>query len=122
MDKKILIIDDDKNVALMLQNYFESQDILSYIASDLQEVLDFVTKTIPDLIFLDYRMSPHTGKDILERLRVLKIKTPVIMMSAYKRREGVFEMKRLGAAEYIDKPYRFDEIDSIIRRYLFDLK
>jgi|GEM_PF-3013921 len=119
MEKKILIIDDDKNVALMLQNYFETQNIQSFIASNLPEVLDFMEKTTPDLIFLDYRMSPHTGKDILERLKVLKIKSPVIMMSAYKRREGVFEMKRLGAAEYIDKPYKFDEIDEIIRRYLF---
>lgn len=120
MDEKIIfVIDDDYNVALMLQNYFEAQKIKAFIATDLPAVLALLKDYTPDLIFLDYRMQPHTGKDILERLKILKVKVPVIMMSAYKRRDGVFEMKRLGAVEYIDKPYNFDEIDTILKKYLF---
>lgn len=114
----ILIIDDDINVALMLQDYFESLGMNAYVAHDLPMVLDALEQHTPNLIFLDYRMSPHTGKDILERLKILNIKTPIIMMSAYKRRESVFEMKRLGASEYIDKPYKFDEIEAILKKYL----
>ncbi|MCD6460713.1 response regulator [bacterium] len=118
VNKNILIVDDDVNVALMLQNYFESVGIESVVAHDLSMVLSRLEASTPDLIFLDYRMSPHTGKDILERLKVLKIQTPIIMMSAYKRDESVREMKRLGASEYISKPYRFDEIDDILKKYL----
>ncbi len=116
--ENILIIDDDVNVALMLQDYFESLSMNAILAHDLPMVLDSLEKHTPHLIFLDYRMSPHTGKDILERLKILNIKTPIIMMSAYKRRESVFEMKRLGASEYIDKPYKFDEIEAILKKYL----
>ncbi|MDX9701480.1 MAG: response regulator [Candidatus Auribacterota bacterium] len=116
--ENILIIDDDINVALMLQDYFESLNMNAFIAHDLPMVLDSLEQHTPHLIFLDYRMSPHTGKDILERLKILNVQTPIIMMSAYKRRESVFEMKRLGAAEYIDKPYKFDEIEAILRKYL----
>jgi len=119
MEKKyILIVDDDVNVALMLQHYFESVGVDSVVAHDLAMVLNCLETSTPDLVFLDYRMSPHTGKDILERLKVLNIQAPIIMMSAYKRHESVHEMKRLGASEYIAKPYRFEEIDDILRKYL----
>ncbi|MCB1194840.1 response regulator [bacterium] len=121
-DKKILIVDDDKNVALMLQNYFESLKITSHIAVDLQGVLDLLNQFLFDLIFLDYRMSPHTGKDILERLKIMGNTVPVIMMSAYKRNETAYEMKRLGASEYIGKPYNFEEIDRILKNYLLKPK
>ncbi len=117
-ERKILIIDDDENVALMLKDYFESQNITVSVAGNMHEALDIHDDFSPDLIFLDYRMSPHTGKDVLERLKIIGNKAPVIMMSAYKRREGVFEMKNLGAAEYIEKPYNFDEIDSIVEKYI----
>lgn len=117
-EKKILVIDDDTNVALMLQNYFEAQKIQTFIASELEIVLEIIDQHSPDLIFLDYRMQPLTGKDILERFRILNITIPVIMMSAYKRRDGVFEMKRLGAAEYIDKPYNFEQIDELLKKYI----
>ncbi|MEW6535911.1 MAG: response regulator [Candidatus Auribacterota bacterium] len=117
-EKKILVIDDDKNVALMLQNYFEALDIKTFIAVELENVLDLIENEQPDLIFLDYRMKPHTGKDFLERFKILNITIPVIMMSAYKRRDGIFEMKRLGAVEYIDKPYNFELIDELLIKYL----
>ena len=118
INRKILIVDDDKNVALMLQNYFQSQDITADVASDLPSVLNQLDSVAFNLIFLDYRMCPHTGKDILERLKILGVKIPVIMMSAYKRSEAVYEMKRLGASEYIAKPYNFEEIDRILKAYL----
>ena len=61
-------------------------------------------------------MSPFTGVDILEKMKSLRMEIPVVMMSAYKRREGVFEMKRLGAVEYIGKPFDLKEVDGILER------
>ena len=78
--------------------------------------MEDVSRYQPDLIFLDYRMSPFTGLDILERMKALGLSMPVVMMSAYKRREGVCEMKKLGAWEYIGKPFDLAEVDEILSR------
>jgi len=117
--KKILIIDDDQDIALFLKRYFEQKQLSVVVVVEAQAAERNIIEEQPDLIFLDNRMSPMTGKDILERLRFLKLQIPVVMMSAYKTMEGYYEMRRLGAVEYISKPYDFQELDRIVGQYLF---
>ncbi len=114
--KKIYVADDEEKVAGFFKDYLERKGFVVKIQTHSERVIEDVSSFRPDMIFLDYRMSPLTGVDILERLKTLRIQTPVVMMSAYKRREGVFEMKRMGAAEYIGKPFDLQEVDEILSR------
>ena len=59
-------------------------------------------------------MYPITGKELLRRLRVKGNNIPIIMMSAYKTRDGIFEMKKLGAVDYIAKPFDFKKISKLL--------
>lgn len=114
--QKILVIDDDEKIGALLRLYFSKKGFAVGIVQKAEEAEREIEKTRPDLIFLDYRMSPITGKDILERMRIRGDRTPVVMMSAYRRRDGDLEMVRLGALAYLPKPFDFAEIDRILRR------
>lgn len=116
--KKILVIDDDPSIALVLKEFLESKGYLVSSSSITQanHIDELLLREKPDLVFLDYRMSPLTGKDILERINIRGLSIPVVMMSAYRTREGAFEVKNLGAIEYIGKPFDFSEIDSVLKK------
>ena len=116
MKKRIYIADDEGLVAEFFRGYLEQKGFQVKTQTRSEKVLEEIADYRPAMIFLDYRMSPLTGVDILERMKARHLDIPVVMMSAYKRREGVFEMKRLGAAEYIGKPFDLEEIDGIVAR------
>ena len=113
---KILIIDDDQTVAVILMEFLKNKNFIVSYATEVLNLEELISNEKPDLIFLDYRMSPLTGKDILERINLLIRPIPVVMMSAYRTREGVFEVTNLGALDYINKPFDFNEIDVILKR------
>ena len=117
--KKVMIVDDDREITLFLQKYFEEKKLNVVSVTNPLDAEKKIIEEQPDLIFMDYRMAPVTGKDILEKLKALKLQIPVVMMSAYKSIDGYYEVRRLGAIEYISKPYNFDEIDRILEQYLF---
>jgi DNA-binding response OmpR family regulator len=116
---KILIIDDDEKISEFLRLFFLKKGFEVMVVVQAEEAEKSIELSKPDLIFLDYRMTPVTGKDILERLKIRGDRTPVVMMSAYKRRHGDLEMKRLGALAYLAKPFDFEEIEEILTR-VFD--
>ena len=111
---KILVIDDDEKISDLLSLFFRKKGFEVTVVVQAEEAEKSIELTEPDLIFLDYRMTPVTGKDILERMKIRGDQTPVVMMSAYKRRHGDPEMKRLGALAYLAKPFDFEEIDKIL--------
>jgi len=113
---KILIIDDDEKISEFLRLFFSKKGFEVGVVIEAEEAEKSIELQKPDLIFLDYRMTPITGKDILERLKIRGDQTPVVMMSAYKRRHGDLEMKRLGALTYLAKPFDFEEIEEILDR------
>ncbi len=111
---KILIIDDDEKIGNLLKLYLVKKGFLVSVIMEAEEAERSIDREKPDLIFLDYRMAPLTGKDILERLKVSGNKTPVVMMSAYKRRNGDLEMRRLGAMAYLPKPFDFSKMEEVL--------
>ncbi len=113
---KILIIDDDEKISEFLHLFFSKKGFEVTVVTEAEEAEKSIELLKPDLVFLDYRMTPITGKDILERLKIRGDQTPVVMMSAYKRRDGELEMKRLGALTYLAKPFDFEEIEEILDR------
>ena len=112
---KILIIDDDEVMSRVLKSFLAGKGYAVSAICRPEEAEKTIDLEGPDLIFLDYRMSPLTGKDILERLTVRGVETPVVMMSAYKRRDGDWEMKKLGAVKYLAKPFDFAEIELVLK-------
>ena len=114
--KTILVVDDEYVVIDVLKTFLSEKNFRVVFELDPTNFENIVDKEKPDLIFLDNRMYPVTGKELLRKLRVKGIKTPVIMMSAYKTRDGIFEMKKLGAVDYIAKPFDFKKISKLLNK------
>jgi len=107
---KILVIDDDPKVSWILTEGLAGKyDFVS--ARDGIEGLQLVSTEKPDLILLDIKMPGMNGIEVLEKLNKLDVRPDVIMVSGHGETKYVVESVKLGAAEFINKPFDVEEID-----------
>ena len=108
MPTKILTVDDSLTVRLVLAKAFQSFDCELIEACNGEEGLDAARREKPDLILLDLSMPVMDGIATLKELRADSTlnSTPVVMLTAESDRESVFQVTKLGVADYILKPFR----------------
>ena len=108
MSPKILSVDDSKTVRRLLARLFEPFNCSLFEAANGEEGLVVATREKPDLILLDYNMPVMDGIMMLRRLRedAELRRTPVIMLTAEAGAENIATAARLGARDYITKPFQ----------------
>ncbi len=107
---KILVIDDDPKVSWILTESLAGKfDFVS--ARDGIEGLQMVSTEKPDLILLDIKMPGMNGIEVLEKLNKLDGRPDVIMVSGHGETNYVVDSIKLGAAEFINKPFEVEEIE-----------
>jgi len=107
---KVLIIDDDPKVSWILSEGLDSSfDFVP--ARDGVEGIQMVSTEKPDLILLDIKMPGMSGLEVLEKLNKQENRPEVIMISGHGDTKYVVESMRLGAAEFIDKPFDVREVE-----------
>lgn len=109
MTRKILVVDDTKNVQALLSDYLGGQDFEVLTASDGREALEVVHHTYPDLILLDIMMPNMDGYQFISHLR-RESNIPVIMITARQQEADIIRGFELGADDYITKPFRLREL------------
>jgi DNA-binding response OmpR family regulator len=109
MTRKILVVDDTRNVQVMLTDFLTSQDFEMLTASDGREALDVVRISDPDLILLDIMMPNMDGYQFISQLRRIS-GIPVIMITARQQEADIIHGFDLGADDYITKPFRMREL------------
>ena len=114
MNKKILIVDDEKNIRTTISAYLLSLGYKLEIAVNGQEALDKLKDSRYDLILLDIKMHIMTGIQVLKEMRRLEDKTNVIMMTAYGTIENAVESMKLGAVDFISKPFTLENLKTMI--------
>lgn len=113
---KILIVDDEKNIRLTLATCLEQTGYQADPAEDGEEALAKVASDEYDLVFLDMKMPGING---IETLRLIKQNAPllhVVMMTAYGTIESAVEAMKLGAVDYLRKPFSPGEVREIAAR------
>ncbi len=114
MTRKILVVDDTRNVQLMLQEFLLNQNFSVSLASDGKEAMEKVREERPDLILLDVMMPGMDGFQFLSRLRT-ESELPVIMITAKQQEADIIRGFELGADDYITKPFKLRELLMRIR-------
>ncbi len=109
MPKKILVIDDEPGVRESLKMALKS-DYTVLAAASAEEGLQLVEEAGPDLVLLDIIMPGTDGLTALERIRALNDRIPVLMLTASQTRNTAFQAGRLGAYDYIIKPFQIGEL------------
>lgn len=114
---KILVIDDEIGVRETFHNILKD-DYEVTTAEKGSEGLSLAEKEEMDLIFLDMVMPEIDGIEVLRRLKQKKIRTPVVIVTATKSIKSAVEAMKLGAFDYLSKPFELDEITMVINRAL----
>ena len=109
MKRRILVIDDTRNVQLMLEDFLSGQEFEVSAASDGIKALELFKETQPDLILLDIMMPNMDGFQFLGHLRK-QSSTPVIMITARDKETDIVHGFELGADDYIVKPFKLREL------------
>src|SRR6266568_5529223 len=102
---KLLLIDDEADVQYSFRRIFDSPEIELTTAASGEEGLRLIPRIKPDLVMMDVRMGGMTGLETLRRLRQSDAKLPVIMMTAYGTTQTAIEAMKLGAYDYLLKPF-----------------
>ena len=115
---KIVIVDDNKNMQIILQNLLTDEGYEVIPATNGKDGLKAIIDQTPDLVLLDIRLPEMNGIDILQQITKLEKEILVIMITAYGDVETAVETMKLGAYDYITKPFVNEELKIVIRKAL----
>lgn len=107
--KRILICDDEEGVRESLKLILEDDYELSFANTGI-EALEKVKDEPPDIVILDIKMPKMSGLETLKRIKKISPKTKIIIASGYKSVETAQEAIKLGASDYIVKPFESNEL------------
>ena len=111
--ENILIVDDDEGLLHFLNRFFRKQGHEVHTCSSGQAALEVMAAEQFDLVLLDYKMPGLNGLDTLREVRKSQVKTPVIIMTAYGTTDTAIEAMKLGAYDYLLKPFDREELHRI---------
>ena len=114
----VLIIDDEKDVHYSFRRLLEKEPLEIQSAESGEEGIRLAKKTPPDLIVMDIRMGHQNGLDTLKELRQLNPKQVVIMMTAYGTSQTAIEAMKLGAYDYVLKPFDIPHLKNLLSEAL----
>jgi DNA-binding response OmpR family regulator len=107
---KILVVEDEPEMASGLKDNFEFDGHEVHIAADGEEALDMTQRLKPDLIILDIMLPKKSGFDVCRELRQRGFQTPIIMLTARGQEIDKVLALELGADDYITKPFSVREL------------
>lgn len=115
---KIMVVDDEESIRLMLRRVLSSSQYEVHEAENGIEALNRIKKEEYSAILLDLRMPHVNGLQVIEKMKEMDIRTPIIMMSAYGTVPEAVEAMKLGAMDYLVKPFDIDELKMTLERII----
>ena len=115
---KLLLVDDDKDVRYSFERNFTDPELELVTAASGEEALGMIHKVKPDLVLMDVRMGGMNGLETLRRIREIDSKLLVILMTGYGTTQTAIEAMKLGAYDYLLKPFDVPKLKSIVANAL----
>jgi NtrC-family two-component system response regulator AlgB len=114
--KTVLVIDDDRNILTTLQVYLEDRGMQVATAASGTEGLEWLRRETPDLVLLDMKLPDRDGLAVLREIVAAGIQTPVVMITAYATVETAVQAVKMGAFDYLPKPFVPGQLDLVLQR------
>jgi CheY-like chemotaxis protein len=120
MKKKILVVDDEPSICLLLDNFL-SLDYDVVTINNGEEALAWLEGNLPDLIISDIQMTKMDGFEFLTKVRQRGFTkhTPFMMLSARAESKERIKCYKLGAQDYLTKPFNPEELEELVKKNLF---
>jgi DNA-binding NtrC family response regulator len=116
--RRILVVDDEKNIRLMLTQALASEKTIVDTAVNGEEALEKIAQTSYDLVLLDLRLPGMNGLDVLREIRESHESLPVILLTAHGTVESAVEAMRVGAVNFLQKPFAPRELREAVEAAL----
>jgi len=118
MKNKILVVDDEHLIRWSLEQNLKKQGYEVSTAGSGEDALRLLQEETPDLVLLDIQLPGMNGMEVLEKVKELEEDVIVIMVTALGVLETAVKAMRLGAYDYINKPFNLDELAIVIKKAL----
>jgi DNA-binding NtrC family response regulator len=115
---KILVVDDEDALRTVLSAELEGEGYQVTTAADGQEAINVLTSSGFDLILLDIKMPNVDGFEVLKFVKEKHPKTKVIMLTGFADLKNAIESKKLGAEDFVSKPYDLVDLLTTVERVL----
>jgi two-component system response regulator AtoC len=116
--QRVLVVDDETRMRRVLEIILQKMGLETRAAHNGQEALALAQKESFDLVLTDLRMPEMDGLALLDALRAQKVEVPVILLTAYGTVESAVQAMKLGAYDYILRPFDVEAVERVITRAL----
>ena len=116
--QKILVVDDEHLIRWSLEQNLKKQGYEVVTAASGEDALKLLKDDVPDLMLLDIQLPGIDGLAVLERVKEMEEEIIVIMVTALGVLETAVKAMRMGAYDYINKPFNLDELAIVIKKAL----
>jgi DNA-binding response OmpR family regulator len=116
--KKILYVDDEETLRLLVKSQLTSEGYEVQVADDGDVAVEILSKSPQDLVLLDIRMPRMNGVAVLEALKKKDLKPRIIMLTAVDDLTVAIQCVKLGANDYLTKPFDLEHLLAAIKRVL----
>lgn len=110
MNKKILIVDDDQDIRLLLDKFFSKKGYKTNTASDGTTAIDILKNDKYDLVLCDFKLPDLNGLELIQKIKVINPEAAMLVITGYSDVKVAVKAIKLGAYDYVTKPLYPDEI------------
>lgn len=115
---RILVVDDEDALRTVLSSELEGEGYIVQMAGDGDEAIKILEKNTFDLILLDIKMPTVDGFEVLKYVKQHTPATKVIMLTGFADLKNAIESKKLGAEDFVSKPYDLVDLLTTVERVL----
>jgi DNA-binding NtrC family response regulator len=115
---KVFLLDDEDLIVSVLSKALKKEGYEVYAETETDDVINKIKSWGPDVILLDIRMPDRNGIDILQEIKGDEITSQVVMLTADDTADTAVQAMKLGATDYLTKPFNTDEVKIVIRNII----
>ncbi|MCL4236263.1 MAG: response regulator, partial [Deltaproteobacteria bacterium] len=112
----VLIVDDEKNMRRVIAAHLEREGFDCLEAESGERAVEVLAQESPDCVLTDLKMPGMDGMELLRHLSVTRAGTPVVMLTAHGTVQTAVEAMKVGAFDYLTKPFDKSELVSIVQK------
>jgi DNA-binding NtrC family response regulator len=114
----ILVVEDEAKMRRLLELHLDEEGFVVHSAADAETGLQLLIREKPDLVVTDLRLPGMSGLEFLQAVKRVNAALPVVVMTAYGTVESAVEAMKVGASDYVTKPFSLAELVLVIRKEL----
>ena len=111
---KVFLLDDDELIVSVLSRALKKEGYEIYQETEPDSVIDKIKSCAPDILLLDISMPGRDGIDILQEIQASELNIQVVMLTADDTAETAVKAMKMGAVDYLTKPFNTDEVKIVI--------